>query len=452
MKNNSSLSCIIRSLTACVFVFSSVSIGAQQSFENLPPVLNELIESAITNDPYLAQTRHLKTAAEAESIADRQLKDPKINLAYANLPIDTFDVNQEPMTQFQIGISQEFPGGKKRSLKSEQKNIAGNRFPALAANRRADIARSITQLWSRLVAKKLALLLIKDDQILLEQLSNSLQSSYASGLSSISQQDLLLAQLEITRLNEKYLQITSELNSTQALLLEFASHEQVQDVLESVNNYVVGGNKVVLSTLPDFLVMANNLTLLSSSDFIQMQKRHPAAVAVDQRYKEQQLQVQLEKQDYLPDWTLRAQYGYRENNPVGDSRADFLTLGVTFDLPVFTRNRQSQSVKAAQEKASAAQLELDQLLLGFSAKTQSSIAQYKIVNERIEIYQSQFLGQNQELVESYLAAYSAGNGSFSEFLRAKGNELNTQIDYLSLWSTRTSLSADIHYLLTEYTL
>jgi len=52
------------------------------------------------------------------SVATEKLPDPQLKLGFANLPTDTFNLGQEPMTQAVIGLRQMFPRGHTRSLKS----------------------------------------------------------------------------------------------------------------------------------------------------------------------------------------------------------------------------------------------------------------------------------------------------------------------------------------------
>jgi len=74
---------------------------------------------------------------------------------------------------------------------------------------------------------------------------------------------------------------------------------------------------------------------------------HPAILAIDIKRKASEKGIELAKQQYEPEWGVNASYAYRDNMPSGDSRADLFSVGVTFDLPLFTENRQDKQVAAS---------------------------------------------------------------------------------------------------------
>mgnify|MGYP003666907854 CR=1 FL=1 len=91
-----------------VLLFSSISGWAQPRLE-----LKSVIEAATENDPWLDQSSYKQDALVEESVAEGALPDPRVTIGAANLPLDTFDTRQEPMTQGTIGITQrsvEIPG------------------------------------------------------------------------------------------------------------------------------------------------------------------------------------------------------------------------------------------------------------------------------------------------------------------------------------------------------
>ena len=73
-------------------------------------------------------------------------------------------------------------------------------------------------------------------------------------------------------------------------------------------------------------------------------KQHPAILGLDKKIDASEAGVELAEQKYRPQWSVNASYGYREDDPVfNDDRADFFSVGVAFDLPLFTSKRQDQT-------------------------------------------------------------------------------------------------------------
>ena len=79
------------------------------------------IALAVAADPWLAGSAYRQQALSDEAAAANSLPDPRINMTAGNLPLDTFDINQEAMTQFTVGVSQAFPRGDSRALAAQQK-------------------------------------------------------------------------------------------------------------------------------------------------------------------------------------------------------------------------------------------------------------------------------------------------------------------------------------------
>ena len=76
-------------------------------------------EDILTLEQAISLTRNAETVSqsyeyraagfEQESIAESSLPDPKLKLGVMNLPTDSFDLEQEAMTQLQVGVIQAFP-------------------------------------------------------------------------------------------------------------------------------------------------------------------------------------------------------------------------------------------------------------------------------------------------------------------------------------------------------
>ena len=93
--------------------------------------LQRAIQIAIDQDPWLTGSASIEAALENEAIASGQLPDPQVSLKAGNLPVDTFDLNQEGMTQFSVGVSQKFPRGDSLALAKQQKQQLAAQQPML---------------------------------------------------------------------------------------------------------------------------------------------------------------------------------------------------------------------------------------------------------------------------------------------------------------------------------
>ena len=108
---------------------TAMAAGAQDSVapdSPEPPIasavgltLQAAIDRSLANNQELTE---LRLQAESLGFIPSQagaLPDPTLGLNALNLPTDTFDIDQEPMTQMQISLSQSIPFPGKRGLKRE---------------------------------------------------------------------------------------------------------------------------------------------------------------------------------------------------------------------------------------------------------------------------------------------------------------------------------------------
>ena len=155
-----------------LIALSTLLLSSWVSAENVNAVLT--LESALvqakTVDPWLEGNRQQQLAMESESVAAGTLPDPKMSLGYANLPTDTFDFDQEGMTQFKVGISQMFPRGDTREIQREKLALLSQQFPYQRQNRLARIDVVVAQLWLDAYKAQESIKLIEEKRELFEQL------------------------------------------------------------------------------------------------------------------------------------------------------------------------------------------------------------------------------------------------------------------------------------------
>ena len=164
---------------------------------------NSTVTTAQKNDPWLTGNKHQQQAVEALSNAASSLPDPKMSVAFANLPTDGFDFAQEGMTQLKVGITQMFPRGDSLTIKNQQLRIQSEAYPFQRSDREAKVAVTVGSLWLDAYYVQQSIILIEQNRSLFEQLADVAQASYSSTLGKTRQQDIVRAQLELTQLDDR---------------------------------------------------------------------------------------------------------------------------------------------------------------------------------------------------------------------------------------------------------
>jgi len=391
--------------------------------------LQQAMSYAVDNDPWLKGNKRNEQALLAESIADGELPDPSLSVGLLNLATDTFDFDQEPMSQFKVGLAQTFPRGDTLKLKRRQKREQSAAYPFLREDRKARVALKVRLLWLDTFLAQQSVALIENNRYLFEQLVDVAHANYTATSGSTRQQDVIRAELELSRLKDRLSNLWQGHDTAQQALAEWLSAELVN------------------RALPDNLQNHD----LTASNFDDQQQtmasivQHPRVLAIDRKIESITTGLELAHQQYKPEWGINAAYAYRDDAPGGNDRADFVSMGITVDLPLFRANRQDQRVSAASHRRAAAQTERDLLLRELLSGYQQAGVELLRLDERDKLYQQYLLPQMHDQTDATLAAYTSDGGDFAEVMRARIAELNTKIMALQLKVKRQKTLAKIHY-------
>ena len=155
----------------------------------------EAVRKAQAGDPWLDGSRFREENLRSLSVSAGTLPDPTVSLGVANLPTDSFNFGQEPMTQLKVGVSQMFPRGDTRSLRQEKLERLSRIQPFAREDRKASVAVIVSHLWLEARRSQQTVGLIEKDRGLFEHLVDVAQSGYATAFARTRQQDLVRAQL-----------------------------------------------------------------------------------------------------------------------------------------------------------------------------------------------------------------------------------------------------------------
>ena len=430
-------------------------LAAEQpiSYVNAPLSFEKAIKSAQKNDPWLTGNIHKQKALEFMSTAVSTLPDPKISIGLANLPIDGFDFGQEGMTQGKVGIAQMFPRGDTLTIKSQQLRVQSEAFPFQRQDREAKVAVTVGSLWLDAYRVQQSIVLIEKNRSLFEQLSDIAEASYSSALGKTRQQDIVRAQLELTRLEDRLDKLAQQKNRYEGMLLQWLTKfSKDKNSLQSIpistdfslHNILLSQQIPQIDLINSDLVHRKNW--LKPGELVHYFKSHPSVVAIDKKVSATKTGIKLAQQKYKPEWGVNAGYGYRGDDPMGRSRADLFSVGVTFDLPLFTENRQDKEVQSAISQTEAVKTEKLLLLRQLLGSYSSAKGRLLRLKDRQNLYKSKLLPQIHDQAEASLTAYTNDDGDFAEVVRSRIAVLNAEIDELTIDVEEQKINLELNYL------
>ncbi|MEQ8486756.1 MAG: TolC family protein [Pseudomonadales bacterium] len=392
----------------CAVALACLSLATSVAAEPLP--LDEAEALALAQEPGREALLARAQALDSVAIARSQLPDPSLRLGLANVPIESGGFRTEGMTQVQLGLRQAFPPGATLKLREREYELLSRELVESAEGRRREVLESVRRAWLGAYYWGQAARIIGDSKPFFDDLVTVTGSLYQVGQKS--QQDVLRAELELSRLEERLISIDEQRAAAVAALAEW-----------------VGGSarRPVAGDLPAWEVDASLEALTEALT------EHPALRSAQARIDAQGAATDVARQRYKPGWAVDLGYGYRDGGlPNGESRSDFVSVSVTVDLPFFTANRQDREVAAAVAQEGAAVGTRDALLRQLKSRLDGQFARSQHLERQIDLYQQAILQQSEEHAQAALSAYRSEAGDFADVMRGYIDDLNARLELVRL--------------------
>ena len=397
----------LRTIGLVAGLFFAQAAAAQQA---LPLTLQEAEELALYDEPGQNSLRLRAGALRDESVAGGQLPDPTMRVGLANFPIQSGGFTTEGMTQAQLGIRQVFPGGDTRELTTRKFRTLADEMSHKADGRGRDVLTAVRMAWLETHYWREAHQMAIESRPFFADLATITTSLYSVGRKS--QQDVLRADLELRRLDDRIINMSNQHGRSRAALSEWVGTESERPVATMMPEW---------KAVPPLGVLKKDL------------RAHPAMLAADASVGASFVSVDLAEQKYKPDWAVDLGYGYRDGYlSNGDPRSDFVSVSVTVDLPFFRSNRQDKSVGAALSQRRAADQSREELLRRLNSQLDAEYVRWEELGSRLALYEESILGVSADNASAALAAYQSDTGDFADAMRGYTDDLNTRLEYIRL--------------------
>ena len=399
---------------------------------NLPGVayalsLQQAEQLALEGDPLIMSYKASSRSYDAEATANGTLPDPKLRLGMFNVPLDTFSTSEDPSTQLRIGIQQEFPRGDTTDLKQQQSKWLAQAAMAQAEDQRLQLLMNVRDTYLNLYHEIQAGSIVNETRALFLKLVKITEDQYAAGRAN--QQDVIHADLELSRLDDRATKIQGNEDEYRAYLAQWVGDVAWQDI---------DSNLPVLPDVPDNIEINKLLT------------RHPAVMVETARVEASRTMIEVTRQDYKPGIGAFVEYRKRfGENPDGSDRSDMMAAMVTVDIPLFTENRQDKNVAAREESTNAARYSRDDKLRILKRTLDKDRVVYRRLGERELIYKNKLVNSATSNAEASLNAYQSGVTEFTTVMRARIMELDVRLDNLRIQVDRLRAQARLLYITGE---
>ena len=394
----------------CGLVAGLLLVNFAVAEQVMPLTLQEAEELALYDEPGQNSLRFRALALRDESVAGGQLPDPTMRIGMANFPIQSGGFTTEGMTQAQLGVRQVFPGGDTRELTTRKLRTLADEMSHKADGRGREVLTAVRMAWLETHYWRQAHEMAIESRPFFDDLATITTSLYSVGRKS--QQDVLRAELELRRLDDRIINMSKQHLRSRAALSEWVGTESGRPVATKLPEW---------TAVPPLEVLRKDL------------RAHPAMLAADANVGASYVGVDLAEQKYKPDWALDLGYGYRDGYlSNGQPRSDFVSLSVTVDLPFFRSSRQDRSVGAALSQRRAADQSREELLRRLSSQLDAEYVRWQDLGRRLELYEESILGISADNASAALAAYQSDTGDFADAMRGYVDDLDTRLEYIRL--------------------
>jgi len=396
------------------------SAGSTTYYAAVPPSAPSLagphplafyIGHALSQNPDIEVARKKVDAAAYRVPQAASLRDPMLGVTVFPEPVQTAAGQQE----VSLSASQQLPWVGKLGTRAAAAEADANMARAQLAAVELDVIEQVKRAYYELYFIEKAIGITQDNQRLLRDFAQIAESRYRTG--KASQQDVLRAQVEVSKLDDQLIRLRQQLDSSQARLARLL-HISPETPVRALDQ-------------PPPEQIPLDLEHLYQRAIIQRPDLH-AQLAAAQRDRSN---VDLARLDYYPDLTAGVTW-------IGTSSAglsavangdDPLLLGFSVNVPIY-RKRLEAGVREAESRMVASTRQYDSLRDRTAESVKDlysqAISQYQLV----KLFRDDILPKAEQTLEVSQSAYQVGDVDFLTLIDNWQQLLRFQIAYYRLES------------------
>jgi len=388
--------CLKRLLMATLFFVCSIAAAAEQSLLTVEAATQKVAQ----DNPDLAQMLARAKAMAAIPSQEGSLPDPQISFNAMSLPTNSFSTRPEDMTQIGFGLSQAIPFPGKLALREQAAMYEAEAATLTADELRLRLLSDVKTLWWQVFYLDRTLEIVNNNHTLLQQFVDIARSKYEVGEGL--QQDVLLAQLELSKLLDQKITLTGMRRGTVAKL---------NALLDQPANNSVQLPATISIQLPE----------IRQDDrlYQQAESSRPLLESERRGINAAQSKLELAQKDVLPDFNVEAAYGARDNMPDGTRRSDLLSLGVGMNVPIFAGSKQNKMIDQRTSELMQQRYALQDRWNTVRAEITQSHSDYQRAKQQFVLFDTGIIPQARQTVASMLAGYQVNKVDFLNLVRSQ---------------------------------
>ncbi|PAU94293.1 hypothetical protein CK503_08765 [Aliifodinibius salipaludis] len=374
-------------------------------------VLDKLIQKVLTQNPELQSSFQGWEASKTRISQQEALPDPTLGLNLMNLPVNSFALDQEPMTGKQISLMQPFPFPGKLGLKGDiarsESDITLHQYHEL----KNQLIKKTKQVYYDLYYIDQALATVGSNQELLREFVKIAETRY--GVGKGIQQDVLRAQVALSKMIDRELKLRQQREAMQA---------QINTLIDQPADASLGR---ALASEPKPLEYEFELSSLIQ----QADSTSPMLAAWKTAVKQSGQQVDLAQKDRYPDFAVGLAYTQRNELQNGMAGYDFVSAMFNVKIPLFYNKKQNKKVQENRIRQSSVEYRYRNVANSVEQMLQQSLTNLEKHRRLVDLYKTGIIPQAEESLESSMAGYQNDKVDFLSLLDSEMTLFEFRLDY-----------------------
>ena len=399
-----------------LLVVAAADVGTAPIPLDADPAVRGLVEQALKSSPEIGRAEATAKAEGERAPQVGSLPDPTLTLGIQNDGFNGIQIGTMETSYWQVMLTQPIPWPGKLSAREAaaraQASVAGGETARLRLTTTADVERAYVDLL--LVRGQIALL--GKLEVLWREAEVIARARYEVG--QVSQSDLLRAQLERTRLQQRRVALEGE----ERTRLQALNRLRVHPLDEPVPT------PRPLSTFTDPVLRAVDEAVADA------ERRSPDLAIAALSVQSADRRLDSAKKDWFPDFAVTA--GVMPRGQIEPMWT--VQLGIT--LPVWGATKQSKGVEESQSRREADLRSEESVRLQVRLRAQERRTLLASALQTLDIYRGGILVQSDATIRSTMSQYQVGKVTFPSVLEVLRGLVGDEGGYLDALAAAQKLA------------
>ena len=394
-------------LAAGLLLLTGTTTSAQQvRLTPDDPAADRLVSEALRKTPEVDAARAALEAARRRVAPARTLPDPTASFTFQN-DGRALSLGSAEGSFAGLMLSQTIPWPGKLGLAGRATASEAQEIEVGPVNRTTlTIEARVRNAWYDLVLARALDRLVEDRRETARQIEATTRDRYSAGLAA--QQDVLRAQIELTRIDE----------------LKAAQRAVIASRVAELNRLLDRPQDAVLDAAAELPAIAP--LPLTENIVTSALARSPETAAARQSIETGKLRVEIAKKNFFPDFVVSGGSMYRGNFEMGP----MWQAGVAVSVPIWINRRQQNQLAEAQARVAEQTAQTDVVGRELELRTRERIAQLESANDIATLYRDKIVLLDQLSFESALTSYQSGKVPFITVFDAVNSLYSDRASYL----------------------